>query len=74
MVITGTSQFKTAIENISILIKHKPLQNADVKPQCRSTNVPIDKNSTIHCHISAFLRNCKRPERLLAFCYAEIFP
>ena len=59
-----------AVQNISILIRQKPLKNADSKPQIRPIKASAGRVNSLCCRISSFLRNCKYAERFIAASYA----
>ncbi|MBN1834182.1 MAG: transposase [Deltaproteobacteria bacterium] len=61
-----------AVQNISILIRHKPLEIADVRPKNRPMEASADRINSLCCRISSFLYNCKNSGRFFAANYAEM--
>ncbi len=61
-----------AIQNISILIKQKPLRNNDAKPNRRPIKASAGRINSLCCRISSFLRNCKLPGRCVDVSYSEM--
>ena len=61
-----------AIQNISILIRHKPLENAGARPQNRPIKASVGRINFLCCHMSSFLCDCTCLQRCLTSRHAEM--
>lgn len=61
-----------AIQNISVLIRHKPLKNADAKPQNRLIKASVGRINSLCCRISSSLCDCTYPQRCRTARHAEM--
>jgi hypothetical protein len=61
-----------AVQNISILIRQKPLKNTDAKPQNWPIKASADKINSLCCRISSSLCDCTYSHRCRTAGYAEM--
>ena len=61
-----------AVQNISILIRQKPLEIDDVRPQNRPMKASADRINALYCSIFSFLHNYSDLREFSAANYAEV--